>query len=59
MYIIETTLPIKFEVKSLRVAMGPRVNDNESLRNKLGDLKDLDEKRQRAAQHMEAIQNYL
>ena len=59
MYIIETTLPIKFEVKSLRVAMGTRVNDNESLRNKLGDLKDLDEKRQRAAQHMEAIQNYL
>ena len=36
--------------------METRLNDNESLRNMLGDLEELDEKRRRAAQHMEAIQ---
>ena len=55
-YGIEATLPIEFEVESLRVAIGTRLNDNESLRNRLEDLEELDEKRRRAAQHMEAIQ---
>ena len=55
-YGIEATFPIKFEVESLRVAVGIRLNDNESLRNKLGDLEELDEKRQRAALHIETIQ---
>ena len=55
-YGIEATLPVEFEVESLRVAVRTRLNDNESLRNRLGDLEELDEKRPRAAQPMEAIQ---
>ena len=55
-YGIEATPPIEFEVVSLRVAIGTRLNDNESLKNRLGDLEELDEKRRTAAQHMEAIQ---
>ena len=55
-YGIEATLPIEFEVESLRIVVGTRLNDNESLRNRLGDLEELDEKRRRAAQHKEAIQ---
>ena len=53
---IEATLPIEFEVKSLRVAVGTRLNDNHSLKNRLTDLEELDEKRRRAAEHIEAIQ---
>ena len=45
-YGIEATLPIDFEVESSRVAIGTRLND----------LEELNEKRRRAAQHMEAIQ---
>ena len=54
-YRIEATLPIKFEVESLRGTVGTRLNDSQSLTNKLTDLEDLDEKRRRAAQHIEAI----
>ena len=43
-------------MESLRVAIGTRLKDNESLINRLGDLEELDEKRRRAAQHMKAIQ---
>ena len=57
-YGIEATLPIEFEMGSLKVAIGTRLNDNESLRNRLEDLEELDEKRQRAVQHMEAIQRW-
>ena len=49
-------LPIEFEVESLRVAVGTRLNDSESLKNRLGDLEELDERRWRAAQNVEAIQ---
>ena len=40
----------------LRVAVGTRLNDSQSLKNSLTDLEELDEKRRRAAQHIEAIQ---
>ena len=43
-YGIEATLPIEFEVESLRVAVVTRLNDSESLKNRLGDLEELDEK---------------
>ena len=55
-YGIEATLPIEFEVESLRVAVGTRINDSHFLKNRLTDLEELDEKRQRAVQHIEAIQ---
>ena len=57
-YGIEATLPIEFEVESMKVAVETRHNDNESLRNRLDDLEELDEKRRRAAPHMEAIQRW-
>ena len=53
---IDATLPIEFEVESLRVAVGTRLNDSKSLKNRLTDLEELDEKRRIAAQHIEAIQ---
>ncbi len=59
MYGIEATLLIEFEVESLRVAIGTRLKDNESLKNRLEDLEELDEKRRKAAQHMEAIQRRM
>ena len=52
---IDATLPIKFKVESLRVAVGTRLNDSQSMKNKLINLEDLDEKKQRYAQHIEAI----
>ena len=55
-YGIEATLPIEFEVESLRVAVGRRLNDSQSLRNRLTTLEELDERRRRAAQNIEAIQ---
>ena len=55
-YGIDATLLIEFEVESLRVAVGTRLNDSQSLKNMLTDLEELDEKRRRAAQHIEAIQ---
>ena len=55
-YGIEATLPIEFEVESLRVAVGIRLNDSQSLKNRLMNLEELDEKWRRAAQHIEAIQ---
>ena len=52
---IHATLPINFEVESLRVAVDTRLNDSQSLKNRLVDLEELDEKRRRAVQHIEAI----
>ena len=53
---IEAILSTEFEMESLRVAVGTCLNDSQSLRNKLIDLKELDGKRRRAVQHIEAIQ---
>ena len=56
---IEATLPIVFEVESLRVAVGSRLNDSQSVKNRLTDIVELDEKKQRAAQRIEAIQRRM
>ena len=53
---IEATIPIEFEVGTLRVAVSSRVTDKQSLRNRLTDLEELDERRRVAAQNIEAIQ---
>ena len=45
-YGIKATLPIEFEVELLRIAIETRLNDNESLRNMLENLEELDEKMQ-------------
>lgn len=55
-YGIEATLPIEFEVESLRVAIDLRLTDSQSLRNRLASLEALDESRRMSAQHIEAIQ---
>ncbi len=55
-YGIEATLPIEFEVESLRVGVNSRVTDNQSLKNRLTDLEELDERRRVATQHIKAIQ---
>ena len=55
-YGLEATLPIQYELKSLRVAIGSRLTESQSLRNRLSDLKELDGRRRLAAQHIEVIQ---
>ena len=55
-YGLEATLPIEFEVESLRVAVNSRLTDNQSLRHRLTTLEELDERRRMSAQHIEAIQ---
>lgn len=55
-YGIETTLPIEFEVESLRVAVETRLTDSQSLRRRLTTLEELDESHRLSAQHIEAIQ---
>ena len=55
-YGIEATLPIEFEVESLRVAVETRLTDSQSLRRRLTVLEELDESRRLSAQHIEAIQ---
>ena len=52
----EATVLIEFEVEALRVAVSSRLTDRQSLRNRLMDLKKLDERRQVAAQNIVAIQ---
>lgn len=51
---ILATLPIEFEVESLRVRYC--LTNMQSLRNRLTDLEELDERRRVAAKHIEAIQ---
>jgi hypothetical protein len=55
-YELETTIPIEFEVESLRVVIGSRLTDSQSSRIRPTTLKELDEKRKITAQHIEAIQ---
>lgn len=56
MYGLEATVPIEYEVESLRVAIDSHLTESQSLRNKLTDLEELNERRRMAAQHIEAIQ---
>src|ERR1700738_1980908 len=51
-YGLEATLPIEYEVESLRVAIDSRLTEKQSLRNRLTDLEELDERRRTAAQHI-------
>lgn len=44
-YRVEATLPIKFEVESLRVAIGARLTESQSLKNRLTTLEELDERK--------------
>ena len=55
-YGLEVTLPINHEVEFFRVAIGSCLTENQSLKNKLTNLEELDERRRMAAQHIEAIQ---
>ena len=55
-YSLEATLPIEYEVESLRIAIGSRLTESQSSKNRLTDLEELDERRRMAAQHIEAIQ---
>jgi hypothetical protein len=55
-YGIEATLPIEFEVESLRVAVDSRLTYDQSLKDRLVALKALDESRRVSTQHIEAIQ---
>ena len=48
-YGIEATLPIEFEVESLRVAIDSRLTDSQSLKSRLAVLESLDENRRRSA----------
>ena len=57
-YGLEATLPIEFEVESLRFAMHSRLTDSQSLRNRLTTLEELDENKKMATQHIEAIQRH-
>ena len=56
MYGLEAILPIEFEIPSLRLAIGERLDTTESLKNRLTELEALNENRQLASQHMEVIQ---
>ena len=53
---IEATLPIKFKVESLRMAINTHFMDSQSLRRRLAALEELDECRRLTAQRIEAIQ---
>ena len=56
MYGLEAILPIEFEIPSLRLAIGERLDTTESLKNRLTELEALNENRQLASQHMEVNQ---
>ena len=56
MYGLEAILPIEFEIPSLRLAIGERLDTTESLKNRLTELEALTENRLLASQHMEVIQ---
>jgi hypothetical protein len=56
MYGIEAIMPIKFEVQTLRIAMEHRLDDSQSLKDRLARLEALNEGCQLATQHVETIQ---
>lgn len=47
-YGLEATLPMEYEVESLRVAIGSRLTESQSLKNMLTNLEELDEIRRMA-----------
>jgi hypothetical protein len=58
MYGIEAILPIEFEVQTLHIAMEHRLDDSQSLKDRLARLEAINEGRQLAAQHVETIQRH-
>ena len=56
-YGLEATLSIEYEVESFQVDIGAHLTESQSLRNRLTDLEELDERRRMAAQYIEAIQS--
>ena len=56
MYGLEAILPIEFEIPSLRLAIGERLDTTESLKNRVTELEALTENRLLASQHMEVTQ---
>jgi hypothetical protein len=56
MYGIEVVLSIEFEVPSLRIAINERLDDSQSLKDRLEPLEALDEARRLASQHVEVAQ---
>ena len=55
-YRLEATFPIDNKVESFRVAIGSRLTESQSLKNRLTNLEKLDERKKMATQHIEAIQ---
>lgn len=55
-YSIEATLPIEFEVVSLRVATESKLTNSQSPKDRLVSLEALNENQRISAQHIEAIQ---
>ena len=45
-YGLEATFPIEYEVESRRVAIDSRLTDNQSFKNRLTDLEELDERQE-------------
>ena len=56
MYGLEAVLPIKFEIRSLRLAISERLDTSDSLKARLTGLEALNESRQLASQHVEVTQ---
>jgi hypothetical protein len=55
-YGIEAILPIEFEIPSFRIAINERLDESQSLKDRLERLKGLNEARQLSAQHIETMQ---
>ena len=56
MYKLGAILSIEFEIPSLRLAIGKRLDTSKSLKSRLADLEALSESRHLASQHMEVTQ---
>ncbi len=55
-YGIEAILPIEFEIPSLRITTNERLDESQSLKDRLEQLEGLNEARQLSAQHIETMQ---
>jgi hypothetical protein len=53
---VEAILPIEFEVPSLRITIDARLDDSQSLKDRLERLEGLSEARRLVAQHVETAQ---
>ena len=58
-YGMEAVLPIEIEMRSLRVALGHQISEAEWVQSRLDQLSLLDERRLRAADHIQAYQRKM